>query len=186
MGRTITSLDDPEFSRPFREFRYTAYRLEALQRYTVPSEEAPFERFQAGEERGAFPGIAQWIDETIAPAVAEGRRLHRVHVVELPVSDYVRFEAAWAYAHTAAAGEEIRILPVEQGEWPAELPHYDYWLFDSRSLLSMYYDDDGRFVSARYEDDPELIVRANHWRDIAVTLSVPYRDFAETLVSSPA
>lgn len=184
MGKTITSLNDPEFSRPFREFRYTAYRLEALQRYTVPSEEAAFERFRAGGERGEIPGIAQWIEETIAPAAAEGRKVHRVHVVETPVSEYVRFEAAWAYAHTAPAGEEIRILPVAQGEWPTELPRLDYWLFDSMTMLSLQYDDEGRFLTARYEDDPALIVQANHWRDVAVKLSTPYTDFAETATAA--
>lgn len=186
MGRTITSLEDPEFARPFREFKYTAYRLETLQRYAVTYEQAAYERFLAGEERGEFPGIASWIDGTVAPAVAEGKRLHRVHVVELPVSDYIRFEAGWAYSHTSAAGEEIRILPVEQGDWPVELPHYDYWLFDSQSLLSMQYDGEGNFVAAEFDDSPELIVQANHWRDAAVKLSLPYRDFAETLVANPA
>lgn len=185
MGQTITSLDDPAFNRPFREFKYTAYRLETLQRYAVTYERDAFERFLAGEERGEFPGIADWIKDTVAPAVSDGRLLHRVHVVELPLSDYLRFEADWAYSHTSAAGEEIRILPVRQGEWPDELPQYDYWLFDSETLVSMRYDDEGNFLSARFEDDPELIVQANRWRDAAVKLSIPYREFAESRLSHP-
>lgn len=186
MGRTITSLDDPEFARPFKEFRYTAYRLEALQLYTVPYEQTAFDRFLAGEAPNELPFDPGWIDGIIAPAVAEGRRMHRVHVVELPVTDYVRFESHWAYERNSAAGEEIRILPVSQGEWPAELPNYDYWLFDSELLMSMRYDDEGHFVSAEFEDDPGLIVQANHWRDAAVKMSIPYQEFAATLVADPA
>jgi hypothetical protein len=186
MGQTIASLDDPEFARPFRDFKYTAFRLETLQRYAVTYEREAFERFLAGEERGEFPGIAEWIEGTVTPAITSGKRLHRVHVVELPLSDYVRFESGWAYSHTAAAGEEIRILPVRQGEWPTELPHYDYWLFDSATVLSMRYDEQGNFESAEFEDDPALIVHANRWRDAAVMLSIPYPDFAETLIANSA
>lgn len=185
MGRAITSLDDPEFTRPFKEFRYTAYRLEALQVYAVDYEREAFELFLAGKSLSEHSYDPAWINEIIAPAAAAGRRMHRVHVVELPMTDYVRFES-WHYERNSAAGEEIRILPVNQGEWPDEVPRYDYWLFDSELLMSMHYDEAGRFVAAEFEDDPELIVRANHWRDAALKMSIPYREFADSLVADPA
>ena len=178
MGRVFTSLGDREFNRLFLEFQYTAYRLEVLQRYDVSYEEDEFSRFLAGESRGEFPGISEWINGTVAKAVAGGKRMHRVHVVEEPLSDYVRFECAWAYEHTVSAGEEVRIWPVPEGEWPAEIPRYDYWLFDSSRLVAMHYEDDGRFASAEMVEDANQIVRANRWRDIAVESSMPYRGFA--------
>ncbi|MCP2342021.1 hypothetical protein FHU30_007410 [Actinomadura rupiterrae] len=141
-------------------------------------EEREFTLFMEGQERGEFPGIADWIDGTVRPAVRAGKRLHRVHVVEEPLSDYVRFECAWSYEHTVDAGEDVRIAAVGAGEWPEELPHYDYWLFDSRLLVTMRYQDDGAFAVAEIVDDPEQIVVANYWRDAAVARSVPYREFA--------
>lgn len=179
MGRTFSSLADDEFNRLFLDFRYTAYRLETLQRYDVSYERNEFGRFLAGESRGEFPGISEWISGTVSRAATTGKRLHRVHVVEEPLSDYVRFECAWAYTHTVAAGEDVRIISVPEGEWPAELPHHDYWLFDSMRLVAMRYEPDGTFSYAEIVDEREQIVRANYWRDLAVALSVSYPDFAK-------
>ncbi|MBW8485551.1 DUF6879 family protein [Actinomadura parmotrematis] len=178
MGRTFDSLDDEEFNRLFADFRYTAYRLEALQVYDVSYEKDEFVRFLGGEDRGVFPGIAGWIEQTVRPAAQAGKRMHRVHVVEEPLSDYVRFECAWSYEHTVPAGEDVRIIAVPQGVWPEGLPRFDYWLFDSCRLVTMHYEDDGAFSYAELVDDPERIVEANRLRDLAVARSVPYREFA--------
>ncbi len=179
MGRIFRSLEDAEFNRFFAEFRFTAYRLESLQCYDVSYEKAEFDLFLGGKQRGEFPGIAQWIDGTVRPARDSGKLLHRVHVVEEPLSDYVRFECAWAYAHTVPAGEDVRLIPVPPGEWPEGLPHYDYWLFDSSILITMNYKEDGLFEAAEIVDDPERIVQANFWRDMAVSQSIPFTAFAE-------
>ncbi|MFC4530091.1 DUF6879 family protein [Sphaerisporangium dianthi] len=178
MGRVFRSLDDAEFNRLFTEFRFTAYRLESLQVYDVSYEKAAFELFLSGQRRGEYPGIAQWIDETITPARDSGKLVHRVHVVEEPLSDYVRFECAWAYAHTVSAGEDVRFIPVPSGEWPEGLPRYDYWLFDSCLLVAMHYRDNGEFEAAEILDDPEKIVQANFWRDMAVRRSISFATFA--------
>nr|WP_245714689.1 DUF6879 family protein [Micromonospora inyonensis] len=88
-------------------------------------------------------------------AVSAGKRMHRVHVVVEPLSDYVRFECGWAYEHTVEAGEDVRLIGVAGDDWPAGLPHYDYWLFDSSQLVAMYYDQAGRFVSGELITEPE-------------------------------
>ncbi len=178
MGRVFSSLDDEDFNRLFREFRYTCYRLETLQRYDVPYERDEFEQFLAGGTQD-MAEMAEWTDGTIARAVKAGKRMQRVHVVEDPLSDYLRYEFAWGYEHTVAAGEDVRIIAVQAGDWPAGLPHYDYWLFDSSLLVSMRYDETGAFTGAEMEEDPVAIVKANYWRDLAVSLSVPYRDYQQ-------
>src|SRR5437868_7508486 len=104
--------------------------------------------------------------------------MRRVHIVEVPLSDYMRFECTWSYAHTSLAGEDVRLIPVSTMEWPEGLPHYDYWLFDSCRLITMHYRDDGAFEAAEIVDNPEKIVQANYWRDLAVSLSIPFATFA--------
>lgn len=131
MGKVFTSLEDEEFNRVFLDFRYTSYRLETLQRYDVSYEKDEYSRFLAGEDQGESRGITGWIEGTVSKAMSAGKRMHRVHLVEEPLSDYIRYEFGWSYEHTAAAGEDIRIIPVQAGQWPEEIPHYDYWLFDS-------------------------------------------------------
>lgn len=177
MGTCFSSLEDDEFNRLFLDFRYTCYRLETLQRYDVSYEREEYRRFLAGEAQGASPGIAGWIEGTVSKAVSAGKCMRRVHVVEEPLSDYVRYEFGWAYEHTVSAGEDVRLIPVEPGGWPEGLPHYDYWLFDSALLVAMYYDDNGTFSEAEIVDDPRKVVDANRWRDMAVAMSVPYRSY---------
>ena len=177
VGKRFSSLEDGEFNQLFLDFRYTCYRLETLQRYDVSYEREGYDRFLAGETQGESPALTNWIDGTIK-AVAAGKQMRRVHVVEEPLSDYLRYEFGWAYEHTVTAGEDVRLIPVETGHWPEEIPHYDYWLFDSKILVAMYYEDDGAFSAAEVIDEPEKIVQANYWRDMAVALSVPFRSYA--------
>jgi hypothetical protein len=101
----------------------------------------------------------------VRQATAEGRLFSRVRVVNIPLTDYSRF-SLWVSGYTQAAGDDIRYLTREQAE-VAELPKHDYWLFDSRKLVMMHFDDDDRFVGAEVIDDLGLIVEHNYWRDAA-------------------
>lgn len=177
MATIFLSLSDSGFNSLFNDFKYTAYRLETLQSYDVSYEQGEFGRFLAGEARGRFPGIADWAD-TVRAGGLEGKRFHRVHVLVEPLSDYVRFECAWSYRHTVAAGEDVRIIPVSGGKWPEGLPGIDYWLFDSTRLLLMNYAEDGAFLSAELTEEPDRVVEANRWRDQAICLSIPFSEYA--------
>ncbi|GLW91126.1 DUF6879 family protein [Actinokineospora globicatena] len=179
MSTVFTSLDDAEFNLLFREFRQSVFRLETLQHYQVSYEKDEFARFLTGESRGEFPGISGWISGTVIPARAARKSMHRVHVVEEPLSDYVRFECAWAYEHTVPAGEDVRVITVERGQWPDNLPRAEYWLFDSELLVAMNYDEDGTFRFAEVITNAAEVALARQWRDTAMELSIPYREFAE-------
>jgi hypothetical protein len=91
------------------------------------------------------------------------------------------FPGIEAWCETVRAGEDVRVIPVRDGDWPAGLPHFDYWLFDSSVLVAMRYDDAGAFVEGEVIDEPGRIVEGNYWRDLAVSRSVPYRDYASRL-----
>ncbi|GAA4083011.1 DUF6879 family protein [Actinomadura miaoliensis] len=174
---TFHSLRDERFRRLFDDFQSTAYRLETRQSYDVSYEQEEFERFRAGRARGQFPGIASWADR-----VRAGRRLGksftRVHVMEEPLTDYLRFEAAWCYRDTVAAGEDVRVIPIQPGQWPDGIPRLDYWLFDSHRLLLMNYSRHGTFLSAELVNDPERVSDAVRWQQRAWALSVPFNEYA--------
>jgi hypothetical protein len=179
VAETYSSLGDQRFQRHFTEFRESAYRLESLQAYDVSYERAEFERFLSGEPRGRFPGIEEWAD-MVREGKRAGKRYQRVHIVIEPLSDYVRFECAWAYRHNVAAGEDVRIIPVKGEEWPEGLPQRDYWLFDSTRLVEMHYNPDASFRSAVFVDDKAQLARANSWRDLAVASSLAFPDYARS------
>lgn len=110
----------------------------------------------------------------IREASAEGRRFFRVRVVSLPLTDYSRF-GVFCSKHTNAAGEDIRYLVRGQA---TDLPDYDYWLFDSRKLVWMHFDDDENFLGGEVIEDPAVIVAHNYWRDAARHHAVRRDDLA--------
>lgn len=90
-----------------RTFTNEVVRLETLQHYEVPGDE---ERQRAFHEGRPLPPRPEKTTSTqiIRDAVVSGRRISRIHVVDLPLSNYVRYEID-AYAENAAAGECVLI-----------------------------------------------------------------------------
>jgi len=109
-------------------------------------------------------------------ATAKGRRFARVRLVSLPLTDYSRF-GVWCAQFTNGAGEDIRYLTHDQAE-AVGLPNRDYWLFDSRLLVRMHFDDHDAFLGGEVVEDAGEIVRANYWRDAAWHYAVRRDDFA--------
>ena len=155
------------------------FRLETLQAYAVAEERDEYEEFlRTG--RLDSPGDVKW-REMISGHVDAGRSLQRVHVIEEPLTDYVRYEIA-EYVRNREAGEDIRLLPVPAGDWPEGLPQgTDFWLLDdgqsSQSAWAMAYDNEGRFLGVEEVQDPDLIDTYRRWRDTALGLSVPLNDY---------
>lgn len=110
----------------------------------------------------------------VGEATAAGRRFARVRVVSMPLTDYSRF-AVFCSGYTNAAGEDIRYLRRDEA---ADLPDYDYWLFDSRKLVRMYFDDAENFLGGEIIEDSAEIVNHNYWRDVARHRAVRRDDFA--------
>jgi len=101
----------------------------------------------------------------IREATAEGRRISRVRVVSMPLTDYSRF-GVFCSQFTNAAGEDIRYL--ERDRATAEgVPDHDYWLLDSRTMVQMHFDAADRFLGGEIIEDPAVIVQHNYWRDVA-------------------
>lgn len=109
-------------------------------------------------------------------AGAEGRRFARVRVVSLPLNDYSRF-GVWCSQFTGGAGEDIRYLTRDRAQ-AAGLPEHDYWLFDSRKLVRMHFDDEDRFLGGEVIAEPAAIVKHNYWRDAAWHWAVERNTFA--------
>jgi len=94
----------------------------------------------------------------------------------------VRFEFT-IQARSVAAGEDVRIIPVAAGveHHHLDLPDHDFWLFDSRSLVILHFDTEGRLLSGDWTDDPASIVQHNYWRDAALARAIPYDAYTQGL-----
>ena len=170
-------LTEEEFDRLFETFEHTAFRLEVRDRYNELREEESLRKFLAGEPEDLEDGGFQdWLD-FVRAATSEGQRFSRVRVVSVPMTDYSRYGIAYA-RHTVAAGDDIRYLTRDRAR-AVGLPNHDYWLFDSRTLAMMHFDDaDDRFLGAEVIEDPATVVQHNYWRDAARHWAVRRDDFA--------
>jgi hypothetical protein len=147
----------------FRQFAHTAWRLEVRRAYDSRSDDT-FPRWLSGEDRDVS-WFRPWLD-LMSDVTSQGKRVERVRVVDNPPSDYLRFEI-WLNSHNKHAGEDIRYLQRAVAN-ELDLPNVDFWLFDSRRVAMLHFDDDGdRFLGAEIIEDPVSVVRHSFWRDAA-------------------
>ncbi len=155
-----------------------AFRLEAQQRYAVPAEDEQFRAFTEGRPMPSDPHVNRSM-QIIRTATAKGCRIRRVHVVDLPLTVYLRYELA-AYRENINAGEEVGIAV---RSWHPDLAGLteDFVLFDSGSgrpaMVWMRSDAEGRLTGRDYSDDPADLARAARQREVALAHAVPLSEF---------
>jgi hypothetical protein len=174
-ARTMTPAD---IDRGFAEgnlFDHSAYRLELLDWYTSPKTEQRLARFLNGEKVTPAERSA-WLSMLGRDREA-GKTYARVHVVAEPLSDYLKYELA-CYESSAAAGEDIRILPAEDAAGLG-LPDFDYWLFDeavpSKAWAAVQrYGDRGAWLGADVITDPGFVADCRRWQQAAMSKAIPF------------
>lgn len=166
-------IDDPDaFERLFLDFEHAAFKLEVRRSYGPPSESVPLQQFLTGEDPGA-EWLRDWLD-LMESQTSLGKRVERVRVVDDPPSDYLRFEI-FMTPHNLAAGEDIRYLDRGRAD-QLHLPNYDFWLFDSRKLARLHFDDDDVFLGFEEIKDVTDVLRHCYWRDVAWTRATNFAD----------
>lgn len=166
------------FDAAFETALSSVFRLETLQSYGNSGEDPALEAFVTGQPHVLTTGKRNWTALVRARRRA-GCTMQRVHVVTEPLTDYMQFELTWGYAPNVEAGEDIRIIPVVEGQsWPVGVPHAtDFWLFDAHQLYVMDYDPDGTWLGAELVADPARIEQACRWRDATLRLGTPWVDY---------
>ncbi len=150
----------------------SAFRLETLDRYLVDSDEDNVARYLAGADGPSWAQGNDWIDY-LAHEEASGIRRYRVHVLQTPLSPYLRYECEWGYVYTSQAGEEIYILDTAETAGPSGLTDEEFWLYDDTHIVVMHYDPDGRFLAAQPLPKSET-PRYRRYRDLALHSAVPF------------
>jgi hypothetical protein len=155
-----------------------AFRLEARQLYAVPAEDAQLRAFTEGRPPPPDPHVDRSM-QIIRETTARGCRIRRVHVLDLPLNPYLRYELA-AYRENIDAGEEVRIALRRWHPDLAELTE-DFVLFDpgthQAAMVWMRYDDRGHLVGLAYSDRPADLALTASYRETALTHSVPLDEF---------
>jgi hypothetical protein len=164
-------------------FTSELFRLETLPHYEVAGDGGDLARYLAGEPGPDMTRKGPWLD-VIRGEVARGLHTYRVHVVNGPLSDYLRFEFEWGYTYNEQAGEHIRILDLAERPRPDALVDEDFWLIAGRPergepdrVAKMHYDDAGRFLGAELAADEAEVARYRQAREAAWSAAVPFRDY---------
>jgi Family of unknown function (DUF6879) len=166
-------LEGEAWSRFFRDFTSSAYRLELHPVYTMPGEADELRRFQAGEKPPADYHYG-WLD-TVAEARRAGKTMRRVRIVRRPLTAYIKYEFEWGFAYNVKVGEDIRVLDLTDTTGP-ELPNHDFWLFDESSVVKMLYRADGTQIGRELVENPDLDAYLS-WRDVAWQAAIPFADY---------
>ena len=147
--------------------RREIFRLETLPVYDVPEEAASVAAFLRGETLPVrTPDTSPWL-RRLADTVARGVRLYRVHIVDLPLTDYLRYELV-SYRSSMAAGMETYIADRDRHPDLAGLTK-DFWMFDEQHVAVMRYDPQGHPLGPEPGDDVAKYVAG---RDAAMTHAV--------------
>lgn len=163
-----------EFADLLATFEHTAFRLELQSQYREPSEAEAVEQFSAGNplDPTENPNLRAWFEQ-VKRMVDEGKRFERVRVHDDPPTPYQRWER-WAGAWNIKAGEQMRYMTRARAHEIGLLPaagQIDWWLLDSNKLVAMPFDQDGNRLGDALVSDPDVVVQACAWRDLAIHYS---------------
>lgn len=174
----IIGLD--EFDRLFTQFAHTAWRLETRRRYASDELTGTYVQFLRGKPVNWEGVDAEWCAER-REQVALGKRFERVRVVDNPPTAgqlYLLDNAR----RNSAVGERILNLWREDAD-RLRLPAEDFWIFDSRLVALLNFDDADALVSVELIVEPTAVLRYAMVRDAALHHAVPYEEFAARLTA---
>lgn len=141
--------------------KQSAFRLETLPQYLVPQEAERFAMWNAGKPiQPRTPENSEQLARLQRDA-ARGFRRYRVHILDQPLTGYLRFEL-YLYLDSAAVGSEIYVVDRDDHPDLADLRE-DFWLYDDEIAVRMIYDDEGHFLC------PELIDDTDPYREMRDT-----------------
>lgn len=172
MERVPEMVDRDTFRRLFETFEHTAWRLESRRGYASDRQDPDYEEFLA---TGACPcDLTEPWFANIRAQVDAGKTFGRVRIADEPPTDEQLFLLYYS-RHNAASGEDIRYLWRERA---AALPAEDFWIFDSRIVALLHFDDDDNMLGIELITEPAEVVRYCVARDAAMHHAVPYERFA--------
>jgi hypothetical protein len=173
----VTLLTGEDLDEIFSGFNATADHLEVRDRYRDEVEDEALRRWLAGE-----PDDLAWMDpwlDQVRSLTAAGKRMRRVRVVSVPLSDYQRWALERVCQLNIDAGEDIRYLDRANA---GGVPEFDFWLFDDGEpgahAVEVRFDEGDEFIggqvlaSARVRELSEGFQRA-------FERAVPAQVFAE-------
>lgn len=175
----IIGLD--EFDRLFTQFKHTAWRLESRRRYASDEQTETYQQFTRGESVDWEGVDAEWCAER-SEQTALGKRFERVRIVDSPptLGQLYLLDNA---RRNSSVGETIYSLRRADAERLALPGGEDFWLFDSRLVALLNFDDADQLLNVELIMEPAAVLRYAMARDAAMHRAIPYEEFAVQLTA---
>ncbi|MGW2324945.1 DUF6879 family protein [Streptomyces sp. NPDC001700] len=180
IDRVPKLIDSEEFRKLFETFEHSAWHLETRHGYASDREDDSYVAF-------VETGIATWdLDSewctNMRRQTSQGKHVGRVRVVDDPPTTGQLFLLDYAKCN-AATGEDVRNL------WRGEadrlrLPAEDFWIFDSRLVALLNFDDDDTLLNVEVITEPAEVLRYCQVRDAAMHRAIPYDQFAAEVAAN--
>ncbi|MFF4951560.1 DUF6879 family protein [Streptomyces chattanoogensis] len=171
-------IDLDAFGQLFTTLEHTAWRLETRGRYASDESTETYAQFTRGEPV-MWDGLdAEWCANRREQS-ALGKRFERVRIVDNPPTTgqlYLLDNAK----RNSAVGEDIRSLWRSDADH-LRLPAEDFWIFDSRLVARLNFDDNDNLVDVELVTEPADVLRYAQVRDAAWHHAVPFQQFAAQL-----
>ncbi|MFH8758619.1 DUF6879 family protein [Streptomyces atroolivaceus] len=180
MDRVSEMVDRDTFRRLFTTFEHTAWRLETRRGYASDRQDPDFQTFLATGSSPCDPEEPWFLN--IKAQTDAGKTVGRVRIADHPPTTEQRFLLDYA-RHNAAVGEDIRYLWREDAD-QAALPAEDFWIFDSRIVALLHFDNEDTMLSTELVTEPAQVVRYANVRDAAMHHAVPYDRFAAQVAAT--
>jgi len=166
-----------EFDRLFDVFEASAFHLETHQHYAVSEEDERLRAFRQGLPRPERSvRTTPWLRRIAVSTATEGKRWCRVHLIEHPLTEYLRYQLV-GYIESQAAGEEIRLADRRTHSDLADLGP-DSWLFDAGTAnafgVVLHFDRNGHLIRIEQTDNVRELERQ---RETALARSLSLAEF---------
>lgn len=164
-----------EFDGLFTRFEHTAWRLETRRRYASDEATETYAQFTRGESVDWDGVDSAWCAER-RQQTSLGKRFERVRIIDTPATRGQLYLLDNARRNTAV-GEDIRNLTRDEAD-RLRLPDADFWIFDSRLVALLHFDEDDDLVDVELITEPAAVLRYAQARDAAMHYAVRYEHFA--------
>lgn len=159
-----------EFDGMFTSLKHSAWRLETRRRYASDEVTDTYRQFARGEAVDWDLDDAWCVERREQKAL--GKRFERVRILDEPPTEGQRYLLDNA-RRNSAAGEEIRVMPRSLAD-EHRLPAEDFWIFDSRVVALLHFDEADQMTGVELITNPVDVVRYEQIREAAWHYAVPY------------
>lgn len=154
------------------------FRLELLNTYNIDYEAEAFKRYKQGNPINSLevPGFKDWLSK-IEEKTKNGVSIIDVQVLDLPMSDYLKFGISSASFLAEERGEKFLFVERKYvSKLVTNVP--DYWMFDSKTVITMNYDSAGRLISKGNPiDDRKEISKYLELKKKLLRAGIPMHEF---------